>query len=131
MAVKKDATAAAENEKAAKVDNSTSKTENAVNGAQTQPQTANKEPDTVKLIYIGPSLPKAMLKSNKIFEGTKEEIEKELETVLEKYPLVKRLLIPVTELAEKKDKVRTAGNIMNKYYSDLVSAAAADVEKEG
>ena len=130
MAVKKSDTAAAESEKAAEVDNSTRKEENAVNGAQTQPQTENKEQDTVKLIYIGPTLPKAMLKSNRIFEGTKKKIKKELKTVIEKFPLVEKLLVPVEGLAEKKDKVRSAGNILNKYYSDLVSAAAA-VEKEG
>ena len=130
MAVKKSDTAAAESEKAAEVDNSTRKEENAVNGAQTQPQTENKEQDTVKLIYIGPTLPKAMFKSNRIFEGTREKIKKELKTVIEKFPLVEKLLVPVEGLAEKKDKVRSAGNILNKYYSDLVSAAAA-VEKEG
>lgn len=130
MAVKKNATAATESENTAGVGNSTIEAENAANGAQTQPQTANNKPDTVKLIYIGPSLPKAMLKSNKIFEGTREEIEKELAGVLEKFPLVKRLLVPVAELAEKKDKVRTAGNILNKYYSDIVSSASAMLEKE-
>ena len=130
MAVKKNATEAAESEKAAKVDNSTMKDENAENGAQTQPQTAENEPDTVKLIYIGPSLPKAMLKSNKIFEGTREEIKKELAGVLEKFPLVERLLVPVAELAEKKDKVRTAGNVLNKYYSDIASSASAMLAKE-
>lgn len=130
MAVKKNATEAAESEKAAKVDNSTMNDKTAGNGAQTQPQTANKEPDTVKLIYIGPTLPKAMLKCNRIFEGTKEEIKKELAEVLEKFPLVERLLVPVAELAEKKDKVRTAGNILNKYYSDIASSASAMLEKE-
>ena len=84
----------------------------------------------MKLIYIGPSLPKAMLKSNRIFEGTREEIKKELETVLEKFPLVEKLLVPVAGLAEKKDRVRTAGNILNKYYSDIASAASAMLEKE-
>lgn len=130
MAVKKNATAATESETAEKVDNPTVETESAVNGAQTQPQAANKEPDTIKLIYIGPSLPKAMLKSNKVFEGTREEIRKELAAVLEKFPLVERLLVPSAELAEKKDKVRTAGNILNKYYSDIDSAASAVLEKE-
>lgn len=108
MAVKKSDTAAAESEKAAGVDNSTRKEENAVNEAQTQPQTENKEQDTVKLIYIGPTLPKAMLKSNRIFEGTREKIKKELKTVIEKFPLVEKLLVPVESLAEKKDKVRSA-----------------------
>lgn len=130
MAVKKNATAAAESEKTAWVDNSTIEEKNAANGAQTQPQTADKEPDTVKLVYIGPSLPKAMLKGNRIFEGTREEIKKELEAVLEKFPLVEKLLVPVAELAEKKDKVRTAGNILNKYYSDIASSASAMLEKE-
>lgn len=91
---------------------------------------AVKKNDTVKLIYIGPSLPKAMLKSNKVFEGTKEDIKKELAEVLEKFPLVERLLVPVAELAEKKDKARTAGSILNKYYSDIASAVSAMLEKE-
>ena len=130
MAVKKNDTAAAGSEKAAGVGNSTNEAENAVNRAQTQPQTADKEPDTVKLIYIGPSLPKAMLKSNRIFEGTREEIKKELAAVIGKFPLIERLLVPVAELAEKKDKVKTAGNILNKYCSDIASAASA-MEKEG
>lgn len=130
MAVKKNAKAATEDAKAAEVDNSTIEAENAVNGAQTQPQTEDKKPDTVKLIYIGPSLPKAMLKSNKIFEGTREDIKKELAGVLEQFPTVERLLVPVEELAEKKDKVRTAGNILNKYYSDIASAASAMLAKE-
>ena len=118
MAVKKNATEAAESEKNTKAANTTGEAEKAADGAQTQPQTADKteagqgkDPDTVKMIYIGPSLPKAMLKSNKVFEGTPEEIKK--------------------ELAAAKDKVRTPGNILNKYYSDVVSAASAELEKEG
>ena len=51
--------------------------------------------------------------------------------MLEKFPLVERLLVPTKELAAAKDKVRTPGNILNKYYSDVVSAASAELEKEG
>lgn len=131
MAVKKNAAEAAESEKAAGTGNSIIEAEKAENGAQTQPQTADREPDTVKLIYIGPSLPKAMLKSNRVFEGTWEGIKKELAEVLQKFPLVEKLLVPVSGLAEKKDKVRTAGNILNKYYSDIVSAASAVMQREG
>lgn len=129
MAVKKNATEAAESGRTEAVDSITNG-ENTANGVQTQPQTADDGPNTVKLIYIGPSLPKAMLKSNRIFEGTREEIKKELATVLEKFPLVERLLVPVAELAEKKEKVRTAGNILNKYYSDIASSASAILTKE-
>ena len=138
MAVKKNATEAAEGKENTKAANTTGEAEKATDGAQTKPQTAKeaaagqeKDPDTVKVIYIGPSLPKAMLKSNKIFEGTPEEIKKELAAVLEKFPLVERLIVPTKELATAKDKVRTAGNILNKYYSDIASAASAEIEKEG
>jgi hypothetical protein len=117
-------TTAAENtaEKAQAVENTTTEEKAA--------EKANTQSDTVKLIYIGPNLPKAMLPSNKIFEGTEAEIDKELANVLEKFPLVKRMLVPISELAEKKDKVRTAGNIYNKYYADLKAAALASLEKE-
>ena len=71
------------------------------------------------------------MKTNTIMIGTMEEIRKEIGKVLEKYPLVERLLVPVDKLAEKKDKARTAGNILNKYYSDIVSAIAAQERKEG
>lgn len=130
MAVSESKKTVEENENAAKAENDASKPEKAANGAQTQPRTENKEPDTVKLVYIGPSLPKAMLKSNTVFEGTKEGIKKELAEVLEKFPLVEKLIVPVKELGEKKEKVRTAGNLLNKYYSDIVSAASAMIEKE-
>ena len=52
-----------------------------------------------------------------------------MQPVIEKYPLVEKMLVPVTELAAKKDKVKTAGNILNKYYSDIVSAAAAETKE--
>lgn len=57
--------------------------------AEKAAETANEQPETVKLIYIGPNLPKAMLQCNRIFEGTEEEIDKELSFILEKFPLVK------------------------------------------
>lgn len=82
------------------------------------------------LIYIGPSLPAGQLKSNKIFVGTMEKIEKELEAVIQEYPLVKKLLVPVEKAAEKKEKTRTAGNILNKYCSDLISRIAANEREE-
>lgn len=129
MAVKK-AAESAESEKEERAGESAVIVENAENEAQAQPQTGNNETDRVKLVYIGPSLPKAALKSNRIFEGTREEIKKELEKVLEKFPLVEKLLVPVADLAEKKDKARTAGNILNKYCLDIASAANALLEKE-
>lgn len=76
------------------------------------------------MVYIGPSIPGGKLKSNKIFIGTKQEIEGELSGVIEEYPMVKQLIVPISQLAEKKAKVKTSGNILHKYCADLLSIAA-------
>lgn len=81
--------------------------------------------DVVKLVYIGPTLPAGKLKCNRIFEGTEAAIKKELEAVIKEYPLVERMLVNVEGLTEKKARVQTTGTIMNKYYSDILSAIAA------
>ena len=86
--------------------------------------------EIVKLAYIGPTLPAGQLKSNRIFIGTETEIKKELQTVIEKYPLVEKMIVPANQMGEKKNKVRTAGNILHKYYTDLVSGIAGKAVKE-
>lgn len=144
MAVKKkeeEATNAAEaagTEKEEKTVNNTDEQEKAENGANSEAaegketeQEATEKEEVVKLAYIGPTLPAGQLKCNKIFIGTETEIKKELEAVLEKYPLVEKMLVPASQMGKKKDKVKTAGNIMHKYYADLVSSVAGNAEKEG
>ncbi len=131
MAVKKNATEAAEMEGKEKTVNNTmkdGKTDSGANNEATEGE--KKERETVTLAYIGPSLPAGLLKTNKVLIGTREEIDKELAAVLEKYPLVGKMLVPVEKLAEKKGKAATAGNILNKYYTDIVSAIAANERKE-
>ncbi len=86
--------------------------------------------EAVKLAYIGPTLPAGQLKCNRIFIGTVTEIKEELKPVLEKYPLVEKMLVPVDKIGEKKERARTSGNILHKYYSDLVSSMAANLAKE-
>lgn len=127
--VKKDTANAAEVEAAA-VDNSTNEPVNTDTEAAGAVEKAKKEPEATKLIYIGPTLPKAALKSNSIFDGTEADIKAYLKPVIDKYQLVEKLLVTTDGLAEKKDKVQTSGNILNKYYSDLVSLAAAELAKE-
>lgn len=126
MAVKT-ATNAKEQEKEVQAVENTTETEKTENGANTD---ATEAKETSCLVYIGPTLPAGQLKCNKIFCGTAEEIKKELQPLLERYPLIEKMLVPVSELAAKKDKVKTAGNILNKYYSDIVSTAAAEAAKE-
>lgn len=74
-------------------------------------------------VYIGPTLPKGRLKGNAIFSGSREQVTAFLADVLEEYPLVKDLLIPVEELAEKRLKASTPGNYINKCYKDVVLKA--------
>ena len=131
MAVKKNATEAAEVAEEKKTVNNTTKEGKADSGANNEAtEGKKKEGETVTLAYIGPSLPAGLLKTNKILIGTREEIDKELAAVLEKYPLVGKMLVPVEKLAEKKGKAATAGNILNKYYTDIVSTIAANERKE-
>lgn len=144
MAVKKkadEATEAAEMKKEENTVNNTAEQEKTENGADNEAtgtkekgqgteDTEGKE-ETVKLAYIGPTLPAGQLKCNKIFIGTETEIKKELEAVLEKYPLAEKMLVPASQIGEKKDKAKTAGNILHKYYADLVSSIAGNAAKEG
>ena len=96
--------------------------------AQNEPQGPQDAPEVVKLVYVGPSLPRGRLKSNTIFEGTRDQIlaSAELAEVLKRYPLVKNMLVPVSKLAEAKQKIRTAGNALHKFYADIDSLAAAE-----
>ncbi|MEY8517184.1 hypothetical protein AALC25_09700 [Lachnospiraceae bacterium 29-84] len=131
MAVKKNAIEAAEAAEKEKTVNNTTKEKETDSGADNKATGGKKtEGETVTIAYIGPQLPGGLLKTNKIMTGTREEITKELAGVLERYPLVEKMLVPVEKLAEKKDKAATAGNILNKYYTDIVSSIAAGERKE-
>lgn len=144
MAVKKkaeeatNATEAAGTEKEEKMVNNTAEQEKpenrendeATEGKETEQEATEKE-EVVKLAYIGPTLPAGQLKCNKILIGTETEIKKELEAVLEKYPLVEKMLVPASQIGKKKDKAKTTGNILHKYYADLVSSIAGNAAKEG
>ena len=63
------------------------------------------EQEEKQLVYIGPTLPGGKLKCNQIFLGTEEAIKNEIKEVLEENPLVEKMLVEVTNLAEKKQKV--------------------------
>lgn len=147
MAVKKKAeeasntTEVAGTDKEEKMVNNKAEQEKAENGANNEAtgtketgqeaEATEEKEETVKLAYIGPTLPAGQLKCNAIFIGTEAEIKKELAAVLKKYPLVEKMLVPASQIGEKKDKAKTAGNILHKYYADLVSGIAGNAAKEG
>ena len=81
------------------------------------------------LVYVGPSLPRGLLKQNSIFVGTREQVEKSLEEVISKYPMAGKMLVPVSKLAEAKVKIASKGNILYKYYADIVSLIGAEFKE--
>lgn len=100
-------------------------------GPQNGQQAAKDTPQAVeaeKLVYVGPQLPRGRLKTNKIFEGTREQIiaSPEMAEVLKRYPLVKNMLVPVSKLAEAKQKIAAGGNALHKFYADIASLAATE-----
>ena len=99
-------------------------TTTAEEGAQNAPQAEEAE----KLVYVGPQLPRGRLKTNKIFEGTRDQIlaSPEMAEVLKRYPLVANMLVPVSKLAEAKRKIAAGGNALHKFYADIASQAAAE-----
>lgn len=107
-----------------KTENNTIEQERTEKEPDTESEVMEETEEIVKLAYIGPTLPSGQLKCNKIFIGTKSEIKKELQEVIEKYPLVEKMIVPANKMGEKKNKARTAGNILHKYYTDIVSVIA-------
>ena len=79
-------------------------------------------------VYAGPTLPRGRLKENAVFRGTFEDVKAYLADVLEVYPQVARLIVPVNRLAAFSVKVKTPGNLAHKYYSDIVSTMRGNRE---
>lgn len=91
-----------------------SRAENVVNGIQ-------HNESTTSFVYIGPSLPGARLMANTVLSGTRKDISQYYKDVIERYPNVEKLIVPVGKLSESRAKVRTSDNILSKYYSDLLN----------
>lgn len=84
---------------------------------------------TTSYVYIGPSLPGARLMANTVLSGTRKEISKYYKDVIERYPNVEKLIVPVGKLSESRTKVCTSDSILSKYYSDLLNQAQEGATK--
>ncbi|MCX4355674.1 MAG: hypothetical protein OSJ43_05540 [Oscillospiraceae bacterium] len=71
-------------------------------------------------VYIGPSLPGAKLMNNTVISGTRKEISEYYKDVIEQYPNVDKLIVPVDKLSESRAKISAGGNVLSKYYNDLL-----------
>lgn len=79
--------------------------------------------------YIGPSLPGGRLKSLTVLGGTYAEITDYYKEAIALYPNVARLIVPVTRLAEAREKTQTSGNLMYNYYQEVAAAIKAKGEE--
>ena len=75
-----------------------------------------------QFVYIGPSLPNGSLKENTVLEGSLPEVLEFLSEQAENYPQIRQWIVPVNRLAEYAAKVKRGGNIISRYYKDIVSA---------
>lgn len=83
-------------------------------------ETAHGEKST-NYVYIGPSLPGSRLMSNAVISGTRKEISEYYKDVFNLYPNAEKLIVPAEKLSECRTKANTSGNIIYKYYNELLS----------
>ncbi len=86
--------------------------------------------DSPFCVYIGPSI-RGMVRTNAIYEGSKEDVKKQLEVAIEKYPLIEKLISPSKAFVQDRLKVKTADNALGKYYEDLVRQLNEEVRTNG
>lgn len=87
------------------------------------PQTA-KKPDSCAAgfyCYIGPNLT-GLIQNGAIFRGTRTNALKAAAAAIEKYPLVKTLIVSGDELPEARLKVKRSGNALNANYKKIAAA---------
>lgn len=81
-------------------------------------------------IYIGPSTPNGSLLRNAIFSGEREQIEASLSGVIERFPKVKNLIVPISELATANKEIGQPGKALNRYYDELVAEFRKGAEQK-
>ena len=69
-------------------------------------------------VYLGPSI-RGVIQTATIYTGSRDEVEEFLAGPIERYPLIKRLLISGDSLAEDRIKVKTPGNGLYVAYMKL------------
>ncbi len=76
---------------------------------------------TETFIYIGPTLPGNVLKTNTVLNGTIESIKEFYKETFEKHPKAVVLVVKTSKLGECKAKLMKSGNVINKYYNEILA----------
>lgn len=103
-----------------------------INTAAENKPTATNDKERYKGItnfaYVGPSLPGGRLKSLTTLNGTYAQITEYYQEAIALFPKVARLIVPVTRLAEAREKTQNSGNLLYNYYQEV---AAAVIQTKG
>lgn len=71
-------------------------------------------------MYIGPSI-LGVIQSGTVYPGAKEEVKAQLAGVVERYPLVEKLIVSDITLPEDRIKAKTPGNYLYSMYQKVAS----------
>ena len=80
-------------------------------------------------IYIGPNIPR-LIRNGDIYRGDKASALAKAREAIEKYPLVKTLIIPGDQLPTAHTKVKKSGNALHANYVKLVGQVRSGGKKE-
>jgi hypothetical protein len=80
-------------------------------------------------IYIGPTLPKGLLKAATLIQGTRAQVEEYAAPATEFCPEVLKLIVPTDELAEANKRLKKPGALSAR-YRQVENAIAAARRKE-
>ncbi|MCI9506158.1 MAG: hypothetical protein HFF62_06145 [Oscillospiraceae bacterium] len=73
-------------------------------------------------IHIGPTIP-GLIQANTIYRGSREHALTDAKEAIEKYPLIKTLIVPGDYLPVARLKIKTTGNALHANYVRLAAAA--------
>lgn len=93
---------------------------NDATGEKEETQTSTAAEKAAVFVYVGPSLPRGLLKKGTALKGSKEQVLQYLDHVIADYPEVKRLLVRSDELAEARARLQIGGNILSSKYDELL-----------
>lgn len=80
-------------------------------------------------IYVGPNIA-GLIQSNKTYRGDRASVLASLQKAIERYPLIKTLIIPGDSLPMARPKLKTAGNALHANYVKLAEQVKADYAKK-
>jgi hypothetical protein len=92
-----------------------------VAGSATESETATviTTAETETFVYIGPSIPKSVLKNGAMLIGTREEVLKYLADNKVCYEEVQQLIVPIQKLAGATVRLQSGGNLLAANYETL------------